>query len=324
MTAPGRQIGYHCSHEQYAPGELLELARAAEAAGFDGAMCSDHFAPWTEAQGHSGAAWPWLGAALQATRLSFGTVSAPGYRYHPAVLAQSAATLAVMYPDRLWLALGSGEALNEHVATTDWPSKPERNARLRRCADAMRALWAGEVVTDAALGIFDARLYDRPGRPPLLVGAALTAATAGWLGGWADALITTAQDRETMQEIVDAFRRGGGEGKPMFLQAVVSYAEDDAAALDAAHEQWRALVAGSELLATLPSPRQFEAAGAAVPRDAVRRKFRVSADLDRHLRWLEDDFAMGFARVYLHNVNRAGQRAFIDRFGRDVLPALRS
>ena len=96
MTAPRRQIGYHCSHEQYAPGELLELAQAAEAAGFEAAMCSDHFAPWTAAQGHSGATWPWLGAALQATRLSFGTVSAPGYRYHPAVLAQSAATLAVM------------------------------------------------------------------------------------------------------------------------------------------------------------------------------------------------------------------------------------
>jgi coenzyme F420-dependent glucose-6-phosphate dehydrogenase len=323
VTAPRRQIGYHCSHEQYAPGELLDLARAAEAAGFDAAMCSDHFAPWTEAQGHSGATWPWLGAALQASRLSFGTVSAPGYRYHPAVLAQSAATLAVMYPDRFWLALGSGEALNERIATLDWPSKPERNERLRRCARAMRALWAGEVVTDATLGIFDARLYDRPEHPPLLAGAALTAATAEWLGGWADALITAAQDRATMQEIVDAFRRGGGRDKPMFLQAVISYAEDDDAALDAAHEQWRALVAGSEDLATLRSPLEFETACATVPRDAVRRKFRVSADLDQHVRWLDDDFAMGFARVYLHNVNRAGQRAFIDRFGRDVLPALR-
>lgn len=160
-------------------------------------------------------------------------------------------------------------------------------------------------------------------RSPLCNAAARTAATAEWLGGWADALITTAQDRATMQEIVDAFRRGGGEGKPMFLQAVLSYAEDDETALDAAHEQWRALVVDPESLATLPSPRQFEAAGAAVPRDVVRQKFRVSADLDDHVRWLDEDFAMGFARVYLHNVNRAGQRAFIERFGRDVLPALR-
>jgi coenzyme F420-dependent glucose-6-phosphate dehydrogenase len=321
MTTSPRQIGYHCSHEQYAPSELLELARAADAAGFQAAMCSDHFAPWTAAQGHSGSTWPWLGAALQATRLSFGTVSAPGYRYHPAVLAQSAATLASMYPDRLWLALGSGEALNEHIATTEWPSKPERNARLRRCADAMRALWAGEVVTDASLGIFDAQLYDLPERPPLLVGAALTAATAGWLGGWADALVTTAQDRGTMREIIDAFRRGGGEGKPMFLQAVISYADDEETALDAAHEQWRALTLESDMLATLRSTEQFEAAGARVSREVVRNKFRVSTSLDQHARWLEEDFDMGFARVYLHNVNRAAQRAFIETFGRDVLPA---
>jgi coenzyme F420-dependent glucose-6-phosphate dehydrogenase len=323
VTSFPRQVGYHCSHEQYAPGELLDLARAAEAAGFDAAMCSDHFAPWLEAQGHSGATWPWLGAALQATRLSFGTVSAPGYRYHPAVLAQNAATLAAMYPERLWLALGSGEALNEHIATTDWPLKPERNARLRRCAEAIRALWAGEVVTDASIGVFDARLYDRPERPPLLACAALTAATAEWGGGWADALITAAHDRGTLRSIVDAFHRGGGGGKPMFLQAVISYAADDDAALDAAHEQWRALLLGGEVLATLRSPRQFEEASAAIPRDALREAFRISSDPSRHVRWLEDDFAMGFARVYLHNVNRAGQRAFIETFGREVLPALR-
>jgi probable non-F420 flavinoid oxidoreductase len=319
-----RQIGYHCSHEQYAPGELLDLARAADAAGFDAAMCSDHFSPWTEAQGHSGASWPWLGAALQATRLSFGTVSAPGYRYHPAVLAQNAATLAAMYPERLWLALGSGEALNEHIATNDWPPKAQRNTRLRRCADAMRALWAGEVVTDASIGVFDAKLYDRPERPPLLAAAALTAATAEWAGGWADALITTAQDRETLRSIVDAFHRGGGREKPMFLQAVMSYAADDATALDAAHEQWRALLVGSEMLATLSSPREFETAGADISHDHVRDMLRISSDLDRHVGWLEEDFAMGFARVYLHNVNRADQRAFIETFAREVLPALRT
>jgi probable non-F420 flavinoid oxidoreductase len=316
-------IGYHCSHEQYAPGELLALARAADAAGFDGAMCSDHFAPWTEVQGHSGATWPWLGAALEATRLSFGTVSAPGYRYHPAVLAQSAATLSVMYPERLWLALGSGEALNERIAISGWPPKPERHERLRRCAEAIRALWAGEVVTDESIGVFDARLYDRPDRPPLLAGAALTAATAEWIGGWADALITTAQDRETMRAIVEAFHRGGGKGKPMFLQAVIAYASDDEAALDAAYEQWRAPALASDALATLPSPSEFEAACAAVSRDVVREKFRVSSDLGRHVRWLEEDFAMGFSRVYLHNVDRAGQRAFIETFGREVLPAIR-
>src|SRR5918997_6060747 len=127
------RFGYHCSHEQYPPSELLENVQAAEAAGFEGAMCSDHFHPWTDAQGHSGFAWSWLGAALQATSLSFGTVNAPGDRYHPAIVAQAAATLAEMFPDRFWLAIGSGEALNEAITGARWPAKRERDARLREC-----------------------------------------------------------------------------------------------------------------------------------------------------------------------------------------------
>ncbi|HYO79283.1 MAG TPA: TIGR03885 family FMN-dependent LLM class oxidoreductase [Thermoanaerobaculia bacterium] len=316
-------IGYHCSHEQYSPRELLELVKLAGDAGFEDAMCSDHFSPWTEAQGHSGSTWPWLGAALESTRLSFGTVSAPGYRYHPAVLAQSAATLSVMYPDRLWLALASGEAMNEHIATPLWPHKPARNARLGRCVEAMRRLWAGETVTDESIGVFEARLYDLPERPPLVVAAALSTATAEWAGGWADAMVTTAQHREGMQEIVDAFHRGGGKGKPMFVQAVISYAATDDEATEAAHEQWRPLLLGSDVLATLRSTREFEAAGDFVTRDAVREKFRISSDLERHVRWLEGDFEMGFSKVVLHNVNRTNQRSFIETFSREVLPAVK-
>src|SRR3954471_12568616 len=106
-------IGYHASHEQFAPDELLAHVVAAEEAGFKAAKSSDHFHPWSERQGQSGFAWTWLGAAMHATSLPFGMISAPGYRYHPAVLAQAAATASVMFPDRFWLALGSGEAINE-------------------------------------------------------------------------------------------------------------------------------------------------------------------------------------------------------------------
>src|SRR3954447_6195098 len=109
------KFGYHASHEQFPPSELLQLVIAAEAAGFDAAMSSDHFRPWGPAQGQSGFAWSWLGAALQATRLPMGGVSAPGYRSPPAILAQAAATLAEMFPRRLWLALGSGQRLNEDL-----------------------------------------------------------------------------------------------------------------------------------------------------------------------------------------------------------------
>src|SRR5688500_19904508 len=123
-------LGYHCAHEQLPPSTLLRHLKDAADAGFTAAMCSDHFHPWSERQGHSGFTWSWLGAALEATPLSFGTVCAPGQRYHPAVIAQAAATLAVMYPERFWLAVGSGEALNEKITGDPWPSKEQRNARL--------------------------------------------------------------------------------------------------------------------------------------------------------------------------------------------------
>src|SRR4051812_6664215 len=140
---PVVQIGYHASHEQYAPSALLQLVQHAASAGFDCAMSSDHFKPWGPAQGHSGFAWSWLGAALQGTTLPIGIISAPGYRYHPAIIAQGAATLAEMFPGRLWLALGSGQRLNEDITGTPWPDKAARNARLMECAEVIKALLRG-------------------------------------------------------------------------------------------------------------------------------------------------------------------------------------
>ncbi len=123
-------FGFHASHEQVHPSELLAAVQRAEEAGFDAAMSSDHFSPWSERQGHSGFAWSWLGAALQATTLPFGVVNAPGQRYHPAVIAQAIGTLGAMYPGRFWAALGTGEASNEHITGTGWPRKELRNERL--------------------------------------------------------------------------------------------------------------------------------------------------------------------------------------------------
>lgn len=139
--------GFHASHEQVHPTELLAAARRAEQAGFTAAMCSDHFSPWSARQGQSAFAWSWLGAALQATDLPFGVVTAPGQRYHPAVSAQAIATLAAMYPGRFWAALGTGEASNEHITGDRWPRKDMRAARLRECVEVIRALLAGEEVS---------------------------------------------------------------------------------------------------------------------------------------------------------------------------------
>ena len=177
------RIGFHASHEQFPPSELLSLVRLAEEVGFDAAMSSDHFHPWSERQGQAGHAWSWLRAAMAVTRLPFGVITAPGWRYHPAVTAQGAAPLAEMFPDRFWLALGSGQALNEAITGLLWSEKAERNARLRECADIIRALPAGEMVTHRGrVTTVEAKLYTRPERPPLLLGGAVSEETACWLG----------------------------------------------------------------------------------------------------------------------------------------------
>jgi coenzyme F420-dependent glucose-6-phosphate dehydrogenase len=314
-------IGYHASHEQHGPDALLGLVRTAESAGFAAGMCSDHFFPWSGRQGESGHAFAWLGAALQATSMCFGSVCAPGQRYHPAVVAQAAATLAVMFPGRYWIALGSGQNLNEHITGDAWPVKEERNARLRECVDVMRALWAGETVTHyGRITVEEARLYTRPAEPPLVVGAAVTPETAHWVAGWADALITIGKPADEMRAVVDAFRKGGGAGKPMFLQVQLSFATTWDEALRAAHEEWGTNIFDSPLLTDLRMPADFEAAAKFVRPDDVLDSVRVSIEPEEHIDWIRRDLALGFDRVYLHNVHRDQQR-FIDVFGEHVLPA---
>lgn len=316
------QIGYHVSHEQFPPSELLGLARRAEAAGFEVALNSDHFHPWTDAQGQSGYAWSWMGAALATTGLrSIGVVNAPGQRYHPAIIAQALGTLAEMFPGRVWAALGSGQALNEQIAGP-WPAKANRNARLLECVQVMRALFRGEEVTHRGLvHVEQAKLYTRPRELPLLAGAAITPATAEWVGGWADALLTVSRPPEQLRPVVEAFRRGGGEGKPLFLKVQLSWAPNEAAALEGARQQWASNVLPSAVLSDLRSPAQFASLGDFVSESELRRHVRISADLERHVAWLRADLELGFSRLYLHNVNR-GQSAFIDAFGEHVLPAL--
>src|SRR5215213_809843 len=172
-------IGFHSSHEQVPPQDLLAAVRHAEEVGFTAAMCSDHFAPWSPRQGESGFAWSWLGAALATTSLPFGVVNAPGQRYHPAIVAQAVATLAAMFPGRFWVALGSGENSNEHVTGDPWPRKHVRDARLRECVDVIRALLAGEEVTHDGLVVVDrAKLWTLPEVPPALIAPAVSPATA--------------------------------------------------------------------------------------------------------------------------------------------------
>jgi probable non-F420 flavinoid oxidoreductase len=320
----GLVIGYHASHEQLPPSALLDCVVAAEAAGFQAAMCSDHFAPWSSRQGHSGFAWSWLGAALQATGLGFGVVNAPGQRYHPAVVAQAAATLSELFPGRFWLALGSGEASNEHITGDRWPPKAERRARLGEAVQVIRALLAGETVShDGRIRVDRARLWTLPERPPALIGAAISPETAAWVGGWADGLVTINQPHDTLRAVIDAFRGNGGEGKPLYLQVHLSWAADEQEAMAVAHDQWRTNVFDPMVAMDLELPEQFEAAARFVTPEDVRSAVLVSADLGHHIAWLGEYAELGFERIYLHEVGQAAhQRPFIDAFGSKVIPAL--
>jgi probable non-F420 flavinoid oxidoreductase len=317
------QIGFHASHEQIPPSELLRSVQAAEAAGFDGAMCSDHLAPWSARQGQSGFAWSWLGAALATTSLPLGVVTAPGQRYHPAITAQAIATLAEMFPGRFWTALGSGENLNEHVTGDRWPDKPARDARLLECVEVIRALLRGEEVThDGHVRVDRARVWSLPPEPPLLFGAAVSAQTAGVVGRWADGLITVNQPIDVLRKVVETFRGEAGDDKPIVVQVHLSYDEDEATARRIAHDQWRSNVFGAELCWNLELPSQFDAAAEHVAEEDVLDTVIVSSDPGRHVERLREIADLGVDRLMLHHVGQQDDR-FIEVFGREVLPAVR-
>lgn len=302
MTKGVTRIGYHCSHEQHAPSALVEHARAAERAGFTSAMCSDHLMPWLPEQGQSGFTWSWLGAALQATQLSFGTVTAPGQRYHPVMIAHAIATLAEMFPARVWVAMGTGEALNEHVTDDAWIPKPQRRQRLRECVDITRALLAGETVTHRGLvRVRDAKLYSRPATMPPLFGAALTVETARWAAEWADGLITISAKPDKLRPIIEAFREVAGV-KPVLVQNALAYAATQGEA-DAIAMAWRqAAVGDSDTKADLEMPDQFAKRCEALSVDKVRESVRTSSSAQQHVDWIAGDFECGADRVMLHHV----------------------
>ena len=319
-------FSFHASQEQFSPSELLELVCRAEAAGFDGAFTSDHAHPWSEHQGQSGFAWSWLGAALARTRrMTFGAISVPGgWRYNPAVLAQAVGTLGQMFPGRLpWIALGSGQALNEHITGESWPDKRVRNERLQDGAAIMRALLAGETVTRrGAVSVVDATIWSRPETPTALMGAATTPETARWLGGWADGLLTVSPDLDRLRALLDAFGEGGGGGKPLHLKVDVSWGATDVEAREEAHAQWRFNALGSGVNWDLRMPGDFDAATRFVRPEDMDRTVLAFSDPGRLADWIAARLELGFETVNIHNVGR-NQDAFIDMAGTALLPALR-
>ncbi|RZA05905.1 MAG: TIGR03885 family FMN-dependent LLM class oxidoreductase [Moraxellaceae bacterium] len=315
-------LSYHASHEQFSPSSLLSYVKLAEKAGFHGCHTSDHFHPWSEHQGQSGFAFSWLGAALEATQFPFSIITAPGQRYHPAIVAQAIGTLLEMYPNRLSVSLGSGEALNECITGEPWPEKSVRNQRLLKCAQIIKSLLAGEEVTHSGLvRVNHAKLYTRPSTVPPLMCAALSKETAFWAGSWSDGLLTTFQPNGISEEIIAAFHNGGGEDKPIHMKLTFSFSRDENLARAEAHHQWRFDCIDKVKLAELTTVKDFDRATKDISLEKVVSIIPTSSCIDYFADLIKKIETMGVDNIVLHNVGR-NQEEFITEFGAELFNKL--
>ncbi len=249
-------------------------------------------------------------------------MTAPGQRYQPAILAQAAATLGEMFPGRFWAALGSGEAINEHITGTGWPGKEHREQRLRESADVMRRLIDGETVDHhGAVTVHAARVWSRPDVPPPLLGAAVSADTARWVAGWADGLITVGTDPTQVARVVGAYRDGGGAGD-VALQVHISLADSRAEALAVAADQWRHATAPAGRMWDIAQPEEFDRLADVGDLETITSAVLVESDAGIMAGRLADLAVAGIDELYLHEVGK-DQRAFLHRAETELLPALK-
>jgi G6PDH family F420-dependent oxidoreductase len=315
------QIGYTLSCEEFGPRDLVRFARRAEEAGFDFLTISDHFHPWVERQGNSPFAWSVLGAVAEVTeRVRVGTgVTCPTVRYHPAVVAQAAATVAAMMPGRFFLGLGSGENLNEHILGEGWPATPVRQERLEEAVAVIRELWKGEMTSHhgAHFTVENARIYTLPDElPEIIVAAGGPRATelAGRIGDGFWGLVPD-------PEVISAFEEAGGTGKPRIGQVHVCFAADEQEAKRTALEWWPNAVASGSLPWELPLPSHFEDATSWADEEAIAAEVVCGPDPERHAEAVKEFVDAGYDRVHFHQVG-PDQEGFIEFFERELKPRL--
>ncbi len=316
-------VGYTMMTEQAGPRDLVEHVVGAERAGFDFSVTSDHYSPWLASQGHSPYAWSVLGAAAQATsRIPLMTyVTCPTTRYHPAVIAQQAATVQLLSQGRFRLGLGSGENLNEHVVGRGWPPAPVRLDKLAEAIEVIRALFTGGEITHHGthFDVVHAKLWDLPEAPPpigVAVSGARSCEIAGRLG---DLVIAT----EPRSELVDAFDRHGGLGKPRVGQLPVCFDPDRHAAITRAHDQFRWMAGGWRVNAELPGPAGFEGATQYVRPEDIARTVPCGDDVGRFVEAVRPYVDAGFTEVALVQIGGDRQEPFLSWAEAELLPALR-
>jgi G6PDH family F420-dependent oxidoreductase len=313
------KFGYKLMTEEHGPKALIDNAVRAEAAGFDFLSISDHFHPWLESQGHASFAWSVLGAIAHATsRIGIATgLTCPILRYHPAIIAQAAATIAVMSENRFTLAVGAGERLNEHVTGARWPSIPERHAMLGEAIDIFRTLWKGGVHSwkGEHFVLDHAQLYDLPNAPIDIVVGVSGPASVALAVDKAEGIMTT----EPSGELVESFR--AKKTGSAYSEAVLSYAESEQAGLDQARETFRFSALGWPVNSELPSVAGFESASKFVRPEDLADAIAAGPDVEAHLALIRTYIDAGYDHIVLTCPGQQ-QGRFIDFFERELRPRL--
>ena len=292
------RFGYKLMSEEHGPADLVRNAKRAEQAGFDFAAISDHFFPWLDEQGHSPFAWSVLGAIANATQtLGLMTaVTCPIMRYHPAIIAQGAATLSLLSNDRFTLGLGSGERLNEHITGHGWPGIIERHERLGEALDIIQGLLSDKLHSyhGKYLRLDNARLFDRPKNKPRVVVAAGGPHAARLAAEKAEGLIAT----EPLVDLIDTFKSAGGSG-PRYAEVGMCWAEKEEEAQKIAHRYFRWSLTGWPVQAELPDTHGFAAASKYITREMVAQQISCGPSTTKHLDAIEKFVKAGFDHIIL-------------------------
>jgi G6PDH family F420-dependent oxidoreductase len=315
------KIGYFLSCEEFGPNELIEQAKMAEAAGFEALWISDHFHPWTSEQGNSPFVWSVIGGLSQATSLPVTTgVTCPTMRTHPAIIAQAAATSAVMLGGRFSLGVGTGENLNEHILGDRWPPTEVRLEMLEEAVEVMRLLWEGGVKDHYGkhYTVENAQLYTLPEEPPPVLISGFGPKSIQLAGRIGDGYCGVEPD----PDVVGLFRSSGGGDKPAHAGTKVCFMEDEAAARKTAHRLWANEQLPGELAQELPTPQHFEQATSLVTEEMVAEAVVCGPDPDRHVENIQQAVEAGYDEVYVQQIGPE-QEAFFRFYENDILPQLR-
>jgi G6PDH family F420-dependent oxidoreductase len=312
------KVGYFLSSEEWLPQDLVTQARTAEQAGFQALWISDHYHPWNDEQGQSPFVWSVIGALSAATRLPVTTaVTCPTVRIHPAVIAQAAATAAVLLDGRFALGVGSGEALNEHILGAAWPSADVRLEMLEEAISVIRLLWEGGFKDHRGRHyvVDNARIYTLPPAPPPIYVSAFGPKALSLAARAGDGLISMSPDADTVR----SFRDSGGGDRPVQGGYKVCWGTDEARARRTAHRLWANAGLPGELSQVLPSPRHFEQASALVTEDTMGKAFPCGNDVKAHVERLQAFVDAGFDEIYVNQIGPE-QDGFFEFYAEHVLP----